>query len=64
MKYTHAIIYKGKYYRAGEDVPVEEKSTEANNTPKTDKDTQTEANNISEPDKNAETPKKRGKTKA
>lgn len=50
MKYTHAIIYKGKYYRAGEDVPVEAKPTEANNTSETDKDT--------------ETTKKRGKTKA
>lgn len=23
MKYDHAIIYKGKFYRAGEDVPKE-----------------------------------------
>lgn len=67
MKYNHAIIYKGKFYRAGEDVPVEEKPTEANNTSKTDKDTTTEANNIPETDGNTEkteVPTKRGKTKA
>lgn len=52
MKYTHAIIYKGKYYRAGEEVPAagKDKPTSAKNTAEDDKIAKN----------NAEAPKKRG----
>lgn len=44
MKYSHAIIYKGKFYRAGEEVPVEEaKKLEGNSDNTPDKEEDTEA---------------------
>lgn len=38
MKFENAIIYNGKFYRAGEEVPVEkiEKATDENTTVETD----------------------------
>ncbi len=57
MKYTHAIIYKGRYYRAGENVPVEETPLKAGDKP-------APADNTAETDDNAKdtaaSSKKRG----
>ena len=62
MKYTHAIIYKGKYYRAGEDVPVEETPGKTENKTMPADSTAETADNTKDP---AETSKRRGgKSKA
>lgn len=35
MKYTHSVIYNGKFYRAGEEVPVKTKEKASDDNSKT-----------------------------
>lgn len=43
MKYDYSIVYNGKFYRAGEEVPVKENKTEKTVTNKAENKADSEA---------------------